>query len=207
MRLSSPLRSRGLPTFMLFAVFALIALSPGACTHASPDSLATQPTAVEADSSMAYCTAQDVIDAYSMEQIAEVTGDADGATYDQAQVQKAVDSYGSHIEVHVRMQHPDDPFTAEHGFLNNLNIEGAFLLLHKRTPGGMEENLQDAEERLDEILLQIAEGELSLLDAEDQAEAEGRPELNASELVRAAPRRFGHHRLHERSGSQHDGLC
>jgi phage gp36-like protein len=140
---------------------------------------------------MAYCTAQDVIDAYSREQIAEVTGDAQGQAVDRGQVERAVEDYGAQVEAHVRMQHPDDPFDVTNEYLNSLNVEGAFLLLQKRTTGGMEENLQDAEERLDGVLLRIAQGELELLDDEDEAEAEGRPDLRASELTRARPRVFG----------------
>lgn len=163
---------------------------PLACgTGSAPAAASTLSS--DAPGTMAYCTAQDVIDAYSLEQIAEVTGDAQGAEVDEGQVQRAVDDYGAHVEAHVRMQHPDNPFSEKDEYLNSLNVEGAFLLLQKRTTGGMEENLQDAEERLDEVLLRIAQGELELLDDEDEAEAEGRPDLSASELARARPRVFG----------------
>lgn len=163
---------------------------PLAC-GAGGASAAAPSLSSDAPDTMAYCTAQDVIDAYSREQIAEVTGDPEGAEVNEGQVQRAVEDYGAQVEAHVRMQHPDDPFDATNEYLNSLNVEGAFLLLQKRTTGGMEENLQDAEERLDEVLLRIAQGELELLDDEDEAEAEGRPDLRASELTRARPRVFG----------------
>lgn len=183
-------------TLLLFSFLALLVLAP------PPASSLPDAPAAEADSTMAdtaYCTAQDVIDAYSLEQMAEVTGDAGGETVNEAQVERAVRDYGAHVTAHVRMQYPSDPFGASHEYLNSLNVEGAFLLMQKRTTGGMEENLQDAEERLDDILLKIAEGQLDLHAlSDDEATGEDETELNPDELIRAAPRRFGSHRWPER---------
>lgn len=147
------------------------------CPHARPD--------------MAYCTPDDVIDAYSATQVAQATGDSEGDTVDTERLTKAVEDYGAHIEMHVRMQHPDNPFGTDHEFLQQINVEGAFLLLQKRGPMGLSERQQDAEKRLDTVLLRISEGKVVLQNDEAQSTADSRPSLNAEDMVQTSRRLFG----------------
>lgn len=160
------------------------------------------PLTTDADP-MAYCTAQHVTDAYSMDQVAEVTGDSSGQSVDSSVVEQAVTDYGGYMETHVRMQHADDPFDETHDLLRSLNVEGAFLLMCKRQPGGLTEEQAEAEERLDDILMEIANGSIALMDEADQAEAESRPDLDPDQLVQAAPRVFGGSRYRR----EDRGLC
>ena len=145
---------------------------------------------------MAYCTPTDIIDAYSATQVAQATGDSEGDTVNTDRLTKAVDDYGAHMEMHVRMQHPDNPFGTDHDFLQQMNVEGAFLLLQKRGPMGLSERQQEAEKRLDTVLLRIAEGKVVLQDDDDQSTADGRPSLNADEMVQTSPRLFGRRAAH-----------
>jgi len=168
---------------------ALLLLLAGLLVAGAAPTLAT-PLDTASTDAMAYCTPQHVKDAYSMEQVAEVTGDSEGQTVDDDALDQAVTDYGAYIETHVRMQHADNPFGNDHDFLRSLNIEGSFLLLNKRQPAGLTEEQADAEERLDDILLRIAEGELTLMNKADQADAEGRPDLDPEELVQSRRRVF-----------------
>lgn len=140
---------------------------------------------------MAYCTPADIIDAYSATQVAQATGDSEGDTVDSDRLAKAVDDYGAHMEMHVRMQHPDNPFGTDHDFLQQMNVEGAFLLLQKRGPMGLSERQQEAEQRLDRMLLRVAQGKVVLQDDDAQSTAESRPDLNADEMVQTSRRLFG----------------
>lgn len=152
-----------------------------------------QESAHLAPPNMAYCTTQDVIDEYGTKRIAQVTGDATGQTVNTTKADKAVSSYGDFIEQHVRMQHPDNPFDTAHTFLNGLNVEGAFLRLKKASPAGLDDKGIAAERRLDRILERIADGKLSLLDADDQAAPEEH-DITLSEAISSKERLFGGHR-------------
>jgi len=113
---------------------------------------------------MAYCTDDHVLTAYGSEQLSSVTGDPHKQRVDTDKLSEAIDEYAAYIRQHVRSQHPDDPFDESHEFLRGLNVEGAFLTLQKRTPGGTSEQVRKDLQRLDKILMQIATGQIDLMD-------------------------------------------
>lgn len=139
---------------------------------------------------MAYCTPDDVEEAYTTQTIAELTGDAQGQSVDTEKVQRAIDTYGAHMEMHLRMQHPDNPFDIDNQYLNALNVEGAYIELQKKTPGGLDEQLQRAEKRLDDILMRIAAGQMQILDPDQETDAEDGALLDPDDLVDAPDRHF-----------------
>lgn len=140
-------------------------------------------TATPTDSEiMAYCTAQDVQDAYPNDELASITGDADRTSIDTGKIEEAVDDYGAYMVRHVRMQHPDNPFDGSDEFLNGLNVEGAYLTLQKRTPGGGGEQVRNDLDRLDKILMRIATKDLDLMDQTQIDEAPSEP-LKPSNLI------------------------
>ena len=110
---------------------------------------------------MAYCTAQDVEDAYGTDLIARLTGDASGQTVDTNRVDVVVQTYAGYIDQHVQMQY-DLPVDDSNGFLKGLNIEGAFVALQKQSESGADEDLRASERRLDRILQSIANGDTRL---------------------------------------------
>ena len=146
---------------------------------------------------MAYCTKDHVLTAYGQEQVASVTGDPAKQQTDTDKLEAAIEEYGSYMEQHVRSQHPDNPFDEEHDFLRGLNVEGAWLTLQKRTPGGASEDVRKDLKRLDGVLMQVATGQIDLM---DQAEIDDAPSdrLDADELIQQGGTKnndyFGLHR-------------
>jgi len=151
-----------------FAIF-LAALLVLTATLSTPDT-------------MAYCTADDVKTAYGKEQLSSVTGDPQKQQVDTDKLQDAIDHYGDYMEQHVRAQHPDNPFDESHEFLRGLNIEGAWLTLQKRTPGGASEDVRKDLKRLDGVLMKIATGQIDLMDQEEKDNAPS-DRLNPDDLI------------------------
>jgi len=131
---------------------------------------------------MAYCTQDHVLTAYGQEQISSVTGDPLKETVDTEKLSEAIKEYGAYIQQHVRSQHPDDPFDENHEFLRSLNIEGAFLTLQKRTPGGTSEEVRKDLQRLDGILMKVATGQIDLMDQQQIDDAPS-DRLKPEELI------------------------
>ena len=131
---------------------------------------------------MAYCTAEHVQTAYGKEALSSVTGDAQKQQVDTQRLQEAINEYGAYMEQHVRSQHPDNPFDESHEFLRGLNIEGAWLTLQKRTPGGASEDVRKDLKRLDGVLMKIATGKIDLMDQEEKDNAPS-DRLNPDDLI------------------------
>ncbi|MBE2186747.1 MAG: DUF1320 family protein [Rhodothermales bacterium] len=138
--------------------FLVLCLSALFCA-ASAASLSAAPSPTTA---MAYCTAQDVTDAYPTDRLAEVTGDATGQAVDSTKLEAAVTDYAQVIAASARVQRPDAFEATGHPVLKVLNVEGAYLLLKKRSSGGLDEDALKAEKRLDDQLARIASGTLRL---------------------------------------------
>lgn len=140
--------------------FLILCLFPLALTGAFlAPALRAAPSS---SSSMAYCTAADVTGAYPSDRLAEVTGDASGQAVDSTKLQAAVDDYAEVIAAAARVQRPDAFEPGGHPVLKVLNVEGAYLLLKKRSSGGLDEDALKAEKRLDDQLARIASGTLRL---------------------------------------------
>lgn len=176
--------------FTLVGVFALLLLAIAGFRACDAAPVTDSPLDI-----MAYCTTDDVLQAYDQSELAGITGDSQRSTVDESKVQDAIDDFGAYMEQHVRAQHPDNPFDTTNEFLNGLNVEGAFLTLQKRSPGGTDEETRQDLKRLDSVLMRIASGKLHLM---DQAEIDDAPsdKLTPSDLIEQRPsgQEFGIHR-------------
>lgn len=153
------------------------------------------PSALTPPETMAYCTVQDVKDAYPEDRLREITtGEYEGVPIDDEKLQKAIDSYGDYIRMHVTKQHPSNPFDETHDYLNALNVEGAFLTVKSRSETGLSDAEQRIMEQKDTILGKIASGAVPLMSPEDEVDAEDGTLLDKEDLFDKPQRRFNRHR-------------
>ena len=150
--------------------------------------ITVQPAAAMSSTSPPYCTVQDVTDAYATRTLAQLTGDGTGAVVTDTLVAEAVENYGGQMYGYIRGRYPAHDFGQTEPVLRPINVEGAYLMLCQKRPGGLSQPERDDLARLDRKLRDIAGGVIVLA---TNVEAGESPPLDPEELFRANPRRYG----------------
>lgn len=93
-----------------------------------------------------YCSTAQLEAKYGADRIGQFQGDA----------QDAIDAFASKINSRLRIHFPELPFDETNEYLNQLNLEGAYVELERTKPTGLSEIRQKDADRLDKELDRVA---------------------------------------------------
>jgi phage gp36-like protein len=120
---------------------------------------------------MSYCTQADLTDRYGTERIAELTRDASGASVDSTLADDAIGSMTAKIDAALRVFNDPANYDNTNDLLNDLAIEGSYLLLVKWSPGGWADEEMQQWKMVQKQLDNIADDRIRLTsETEEQKE-------------------------------------
>lgn len=120
---------------------------------------------------MTYCSKEDLTSRKSVERIAELTGDPEGTTVNEAAVALVIAEFGERLDAAIRVRYPSLPFDATNKYLNGLNVEGAYLLLERDSDTGWSDDQREDWKMLLDELKSIAGGKIDLRTETEEEEA------------------------------------
>lgn len=123
-----------------------------------------------------YCSNQNIIDRKGLQRIAELTGDPQGETVNQARVTLVKEEFATRMNNAIRKSYPTLPFDETNAYLNGLNIEGAYLILERDKENGWSDDQRADWKLIMKDLEDIANGLMDLrteTDDEINEQAEG----------------------------------